>query len=258
MRFASHRGTSFPSGPGIPIPAMFARPSSPASPTCPSMSSTAAAMSSALVMSKWIFVSVSPSGTVPPRAESLARSRRNTWNGCDGGFHCGLANTRRRSGNGNVFERAGHLHPFVAANRSGVAAAPPSDVRSSSARGVDSQRVHRRHCQRQWNSRCCSPGQPRVVGALRCRCHLFWQEVRASDEVLAKTLADCGLGHWNVVHAEASAAGRSGLRSCQPVNSVSRASVLVSQSLLTPVAGSRRPSRHPGARHRGVGVCPHR
>ena len=34
------------------------------------------------------------------------------------------------------------------------------------------------------------------------------QEVRASDEVLAKTLADCGLGHWNVVHAEASAAGR--------------------------------------------------
>ena len=37
------------------------------------------------------------------------------------------------------------------------------------------------------------------------------QEVRASDEVLAKTLADCGLGHWNVVHAEASAAGRSGV-----------------------------------------------
>ena len=37
------------------------------------------------------------------------------------------------------------------------------------------------------------------------------QEVRANDEVLAKTLADCGLGHWNVVHTEASAAGRNGV-----------------------------------------------
>ncbi len=37
------------------------------------------------------------------------------------------------------------------------------------------------------------------------------QEVRASDEVLAKTLADCGLAHWNVAHAEASAPGRSGV-----------------------------------------------
>ena len=37
------------------------------------------------------------------------------------------------------------------------------------------------------------------------------QEVRASDDILVKTLADCGLGHWDVIHAEASAAGRSGV-----------------------------------------------
>ncbi len=40
---------------------------------------------------------------------------------------------------------------------------------------------------------------------------LCLQEVRASDDILKKTLADCGLGHWDVVHAEATAAGRSGV-----------------------------------------------
>ncbi len=40
---------------------------------------------------------------------------------------------------------------------------------------------------------------------------LCLQEVRASDDVLVKTLADCGLGHWDVVHAEAATAGRSGV-----------------------------------------------
>lgn len=37
------------------------------------------------------------------------------------------------------------------------------------------------------------------------------QEVRAPDDVLVKILADCGLGHWDLVHAEASTAGRSGV-----------------------------------------------
>lgn len=40
---------------------------------------------------------------------------------------------------------------------------------------------------------------------------LCLQEVRAPDDVLVKILADCGLGHWDVVHAEAAAAGRSGV-----------------------------------------------
>ena len=40
---------------------------------------------------------------------------------------------------------------------------------------------------------------------------LCLQEVRAPDDVLMKTLADCGLGHWDVVHAEAATAGRSGV-----------------------------------------------
>lgn len=40
---------------------------------------------------------------------------------------------------------------------------------------------------------------------------LCLQEVRAPDDVLVKILADCGLGHWDLVHAQASTAGRSGV-----------------------------------------------
>lgn len=40
---------------------------------------------------------------------------------------------------------------------------------------------------------------------------LCLQEVRAPDDVLVKILADSGLGHWDVVHAQAAAAGRSGV-----------------------------------------------
>lgn len=37
------------------------------------------------------------------------------------------------------------------------------------------------------------------------------QEVRAPDAIFVKTLADFGFGHWDVVHAPAAAAGRSGV-----------------------------------------------
>lgn len=37
------------------------------------------------------------------------------------------------------------------------------------------------------------------------------QEVRAPDDVLAKVMADGGLGHLNIAHSESSAAGRSGV-----------------------------------------------
>jgi len=40
---------------------------------------------------------------------------------------------------------------------------------------------------------------------------LCLQEVRAPDDVVVKILADCGLGHWDLVHAEAATAGRSGV-----------------------------------------------
>jgi len=40
---------------------------------------------------------------------------------------------------------------------------------------------------------------------------LCLQEVRAPDDIVVKILADCGLGHWDLVHAEAATAGRSGV-----------------------------------------------
>ena len=83
-------------------------------------------------MSKWIFVSVSPSGTVP-RAESLARSFTNTWNWL-----------RRRLPLWPLLipddvpvMAAMFSAQVICILRRGqpqAAAAPPGDVRSSSAR----------------------------------------------------------------------------------------------------------------------------